>query len=62
MAKFLQDVARFKVELDGAQATEKMILLLEQLKKMNPQEADTYWLLAAVWLHGFSEKMLSGKL
>lgn len=44
VARLLQDAARFKVELHRAQATEKVLLLLEQLKKLHPEMAEACWL------------------
>lgn len=44
LVKLLQDAARFKVELHRAQATEKVLLLLEQLKKLHPEKAVICWL------------------
>ena len=44
VARLLQDAVRFKVELHRAQATEKVLLLLEQLKKLHPEKADACWL------------------
>lgn len=44
VSRLLQDAARFKVELHRAQATEKVLLLLEQLKKLHPEKSDACWL------------------
>lgn len=44
VARLLRDATRFKVELHRAQATEKVLLLLEQLKKLHPETTNTCWL------------------
>lgn len=44
MARLLQDAARFRVELHRAQAREKVLLLLEQIRDLDPDVTDTCWL------------------
>jgi CRP-like cAMP-binding protein len=44
MARLLQDAARFRVEIHRAQAREKVLLLLEQIRKLDPAMPDTCWL------------------
>lgn len=43
-AKLLQDAAKFKVDLHRARASEKVRLLLKQIKKLHPDQANAYWL------------------
>lgn len=40
----LQEAAGFKVELHRAQAGDKVLLLLEQLQKLHPEQTDACWL------------------
>lgn len=44
VAKLLHEAARFRVELHRAQACEKVLLLLEQIRKLHPEKADACWL------------------
>jgi CRP-like cAMP-binding protein len=44
VASLLQEATRFKVELHRAQAYEKVLLLLEQIRKLQPEKADACWL------------------
>lgn len=44
MARLLQDAARFRIELHRAQAREKVLLLLEQIRNLDPEMTDTCWL------------------
>lgn len=44
VARLLQEAIRFKAELHRAQASEKVLLLLEHIRKLHPKTADAYWL------------------
>jgi CRP-like cAMP-binding protein len=44
VARLLQDAAAFRVELHRARAEEKVLLLLEQLRKLHAEKAEVCWL------------------
>ncbi|WP_342132664.1 Crp/Fnr family transcriptional regulator [Hydrogenophaga sp. OTU3427] len=44
VSRLLFEATQFKVQLHGARADEKVLLLIEQLKKLHPEKTEVCWL------------------